>query len=166
MCSSSPHIWRVAKSLFMGTRYSLDTDRRARRIVKASQFATVDFCKSFWFMAESKLMQTVPDRFCPAVRVNQLIQIAPEKMQVKSVRNQLIDIPIPDAHGAPFPIQVRLISAKGRPGQPNQNDYSESPVSDCLIIHCHGGGFVAQSSLSHECVSLQFIHSILFALNK
>lgn len=23
--------------------------------------------------------------------------------------------------------------------------------SDCLLFHCHGGGFVAQSSRSHEC---------------
>ena len=151
----------------MGARFTLDTDQRARHIVTTAQFSTIDFCKSFWFMSESKLMQTlVINRFCPTVEVNQLIQIAPEKMQVKSVRNQLIDIPIPDAHGAPFPIQVRLISAKGRPGQPNQNDYSESPVSDCLIIHCHGGGFVAQSSLSHECVSLTFMCNILFALDK
>jgi hormone-sensitive lipase len=25
------------------------------------------------------------------------------------------------------------------------------PPSPCLIVHCHGGGFVAQSSRSHEC---------------
>lgn len=24
------------------------------------------------------------------------------------------------------------------------------PLSSCLVIHCHGGGFVAQSSASHE----------------
>ena len=99
-------------------------------------------------------MKRVPDRACPAVRVNQVIMIPPEPMQMNSVSSrQPVEIPIPKAHGDPRPIQVRLLSAKGRPGMPGQNEYAESPVSDCLILHCHGGGFVAQSSQSHECVN-------------
>lgn len=150
--STSPHLWRVAKSLFMGTQYTLDAEHRARRIVHASQYATVEFCKSFWFLAESDLMKKVPDRFCPAIRVNQLILIPPEPLQIESIHIKPVDIPIPSAHGSPAPIQIRLLSAKGRPGMPGQNDYAETTISDSLIIHCHGGGFVAQSSQSHETV--------------
>jgi hormone-sensitive lipase len=150
--STSPHLWRVAKSLFMSTQYTLDAEHRARRIVHASQYATVDFCKSFWFLAESDLMKKVPDRICPAIRVNQLILIPPEPLQIDSTKCKPVNIPAPSAHGPIAPIQVRLLSAKGRPGMPGQNDYSEATVSDSLIIHCHGGGFVAQSSSSHETV--------------
>ncbi len=150
--SKSPHVWRVAKSLLKGTQYTLNAEHRARRIVNASQYATVDFCKSFWFLAESDLMKKVPDRVCPAIRVNQLILIPPEPLQINSIYNTPVDIPVPSAHGPSAPIQVRLLSAKGRPGMPGQNDYAETTVSDSLIIHCHGGGFVAQSSQSHETV--------------
>lgn len=31
----------------------MDPELRARRIVNISQYADVDFCKSFWFLAES-----------------------------------------------------------------------------------------------------------------
>lgn len=148
--STSPHLWRVAKSLFMSTQYTLDAEHRARRIVHASQYATVDFCKSFWFLAESDLMKKVPDRMCPAIRVNQLILIPPEPLQIDSMKYKPVNIPVPSAHGPTAPVQVRLLSAKGRPGMPGQNDYSEATVSDSLVIHCHGGGFVAQSSQSHE----------------
>lgn len=154
--STSPHLWRVAKSLFRGTQYTLDAEHRARRIVHASQYATVDFCKSFWFLAESDLMKKVPDRVCPAIRVNQLILIPPEPLQIESVFGKPVDIPVPSAHGPPVPVQVRLLSGRGRPGMPGQNDYAETTVSDCLIVHCHGGGFVAQSSQSHETVSLLY----------
>ncbi len=99
-------------------------------------------------------MKKVPDRACPAIRVNQLILIPPEPLQIRSATGrQIVDIPIPIAHGPAAPIQVRLLSAKGRPGMPGQNEYAESTVTDTLILHCHGGGFVAQSSQSHECVS-------------
>ena len=151
--SKSPHLWRVATSLFKGTQYTFNAEHRATRIVNTSQYATVDFCKSFWFLAESDLMKRVPDRVCPAIRVNQVMLIPPEPLQINSVYNKPVTIPVPSAHGPPVPVQVRLLSAKGRPGMPGQNDYAETHVSDYLIIHCHGGGFVAQSSQSHETVS-------------
>lgn len=151
--SSSPHVWRVAKSLFMGTQYTFDAEHRARRIVNASQYATVDFIKSFWFLAESDLMKKVPDRLCPPIRVNQVILIPPEPIEINNSENIPIDVPLPTAHGPTTPIQVRLMSAKSRPGMPGQNGYSEASISDSLIIHCHGGGFVSQSSQSHETVS-------------
>lgn len=105
-------------------------------------------------------MKKVPDRVCPTIRVNQLILIPPERLQLNSIYNTPVDIPIPSAHGPPLPVQVRLLSAKGRPGMPGQNDYAETSVSDSLIIHCHGGGFVAQSSQSHETV-VRFITKII-----
>lgn len=151
--SNSPHVWRVAKTLFMGTQYTFDADHRAKRVVNASQYATVDFLKSFWFLAESDLMKKVPDQLCPPIRVNQVILIPPEPIKMNNTDNVPVDVPLPTAHGSPTPIQVRLMSARSRPGMPGQNGYAEASVSDSLIIHCHGGGFVAQSSQSHETVS-------------
>lgn len=48
-------------------------------------------------------------------------------------------------------VQVRLISCKMREGMiGSKNKKALEPPSKGLIIHCHGGGFVAQSSKSHE----------------
>ena len=136
--SNSKYLWRVTKSLFMGTQYFFDSDHRSQRIVNASQFATVDFCKSFWCLADSELMKRVPNRLCPSVQVNKLILIPSEPLQLELPDGKIIDIPLPTAHGPPSSIQVRLLIA------------SKSKVSDSLLIHCHGGGFVANSSQSHE----------------
>jgi len=36
-------------------------------------------------------------------------------------------------------------------GKAGENGSTTLPASPCLLVHCHGGGFVAQSSRSHEC---------------
>ena len=150
--STSSKVWRMANCFYMGTRYSLDTEHRARRIIGVSQFASVDFCKSFWFLAESDFMKRIPKRFCPSLEVNQVIHVPCEPLQIKSRHNRMVDIPIPCAHGPATPIPARLLSAKRRPGMPGSCEQdSQIPLSESIIIHCHGGGFVAQSSESHEC---------------
>lgn len=61
-CSSrSARPWRFVKSLAMGVFYTMDHDYRASRVVHASRHATIDFCKSFWFLPESAFMKRVPD---------------------------------------------------------------------------------------------------------
>lgn len=149
--STSEPVWKVANSLYMMTKYSYNTEHRAKRIVNVSQFATVDFCKSFWFLAESDLMKKLPQHVCPAIQVNQVIDIPTEPLQIRLERGS-VKIPIPCAHGPPAPIKVRLLCARRRPGMPGAHSRDAlMPLSDNIIIHCHGGGFVAQSSKSHEC---------------
>lgn len=48
---------------------------------------------------------------------------------------------------------MRLISYEVHEGMIGEatNRYKSKPPARGLLIHCHGGGFVAQSSLSHEC---------------
>lgn len=46
----------TANSFLTGGKFLLDPELRARRIVNISQYASVDFCKSFWFLAESGMI--------------------------------------------------------------------------------------------------------------
>lgn len=39
--------------IFSGSKYVLNPELRARRIVNISQYASVDFCKQFWFLGEN-----------------------------------------------------------------------------------------------------------------
>lgn len=43
----------TANSFLAGSKFLVDPELRARRIVNISQYAGVEFCKSFWFLAES-----------------------------------------------------------------------------------------------------------------
>jgi hormone-sensitive lipase len=79
------------------------------------------------------------------VRVNRLIKVKTEPLKISN------DIELPSVGT----IQVRLISSHEREGMIHEKRKKESknvrilPKSKALILNCHGGGFVAQSSQSH-----------------
>ncbi|CAH0560948.1 unnamed protein product [Brassicogethes aeneus] len=132
------------------TKYLTDPEQRARRIVNISQNADVDFCKAFWFLSESELMNHVPNVVSNSIAVSQIIQLPPEPLTL-TVNGREVEVPVPSAHIGNKPVQVRLISYKVRKGMIGQAASTKAePPSRGLLIHCHGGGFVAQSSKSHE----------------
>ncbi|XP_054736586.1 hormone-sensitive lipase [Anastrepha obliqua] len=165
-------ISKTTRGLWTGSKYFLNPEQCARRIVNISQNAKVDFCKAFWFLAESEMMNTIPTIVGSSVKVNRVIEIPPELLQLPRVNKtqklraatdlnqndnaELIDIPIPSAHIGPGnSVNVRLLSYTRREGMIGEGMFSRSwrrlPArSRSLLFHCHGGGFVAQSSKSHE----------------
>lgn len=143
---------RATNTVWNGGKYFMDPELRARRIVNISQYADVQFCKSFWFLAESEVMQRLPMIVCPALVVNKVISIPPEPLEHTKPDGSVIQIPIPTVHIGPQPLLVRLMSAVWREGMVGEaaGKTDTRPPSPALIFHCHGGGFVAQSSSSHE----------------
>lgn len=134
-------------------KYFFDAEARAKRIVNISQNAGVDFCKAFWFLAENRFMYSLPAIAGLRVKINRVFQIPPEPLQAFSrTKNILIDIPVPSSHIGPGPVKVRLISNIERVGMVGETSHKSKPQppSDTIIIHCHGGGFIACSSASHE----------------
>lgn len=139
----------LISSVWTGGQYLIDPEMRARRIVNISQSASVEFCKAFWFLAESEIMKRVPSLMSSNVSVNKLITIPPEPITVlKSDGTEMTVLP-PTVHLGLQGLNVRLISVNKRAGMGGDNS-SSLPPSDGIILHCHGGGFVAQSSKSHE----------------
>ncbi|XP_030388505.1 hormone-sensitive lipase [Scaptodrosophila lebanonensis] len=177
-------ILKTTRSLWTSGKYLINPELRARRIVNISQNAKIDFCKSFWFLAESELMHKLPSIVGSSIKVNRLIELPAEPLQlplrsfgdstaqkkllVESDENQnkdddihavhatnFVDIPVPSAHLGPgLPVSVRLLSAKRRAGMLGEGKFrgwhKPIPASSSILLHCHGGGFVAQSSKSHE----------------
>lgn len=152
--SEGGRISKATSLMYTSTKYMLDPELRARRIVNISQHSNVDFCKAFWFLAESELMHSLPSFIGFKVKVCRVITIPPEPIQLKAEKSDdIIDIPIPQSHGGAGPVKARLISAVKRKGMLGEKVNTRStihPPSTGLIFHCHGGGFVAQSSKSHE----------------
>ncbi|XP_049267753.1 hormone-sensitive lipase isoform X2 [Rhipicephalus sanguineus] len=68
----------------------------------------------------------------------------------------VVEIPCPSAHGPPAPVRCRLLSSAVRDGMQSLlpsnlvNSSDVLPPSHGLILHFHGGGFIAQSAESHE----------------
>ncbi|XP_012267079.2 hormone-sensitive lipase isoform X2 [Athalia rosae] len=132
-------------------KYLVDPEARARRIVNISQQADVDFCKNFWLLNESDLFLRLPALVMPTIAVNQVISIPPEELTLQCQNGTPVSIPVPRSHLGERTLSVRLLSSHHRKGMIGSIGVeSILPASDELIIHCHGGGFVAQSSRSHE----------------
>ncbi|XP_049949476.1 hormone-sensitive lipase isoform X4 [Schistocerca serialis cubense] len=135
--------FKAASSLWTGGKFAVDPELRARRIVNISQHASVDFCKSFWLLAETEIMARMQGVVGPSMAVNQVMLLPPEPLNVSGVA-----VPVPTAHFGPRPLPVRLLLARKRAGMVGSGATGSQPSSQ-LVVHLHGGGFVAQSSRSH-----------------
>lgn len=160
---------KTTSSMWTSGKYYWNPEQRARRIVNISQNAEIDFCKGFWSLAENEIMHFLPSVIGSSVKVNRVISIPPEPLQLKCDRDETIsiDIPVPTAHLGIGSVSARLISAnrfEGMVGERKNMNGTGSiggsggssvtsdtlPMATGFIFHCHGGGFVAQSSKSHE----------------
>ncbi|KAG8212792.1 hypothetical protein J437_LFUL019762, partial [Ladona fulva] len=108
---------KARNSLWTGGKYFMDPELRSRRIVNISQYASVDFCKSFWLLAETELMTRLPMMVTPGVAVNCVIAIPSEVVKMDKVDGSgQIVVPLPESHLGPAPVNCRLISAVRRRG--------------------------------------------------
>lgn len=150
--ASGGKLAKATSSMWTSGKYFMDPELRAKRIVSISQSAGIDFCKSFWFLAESEMMQKLPNIIGTQLKINKLIPIPCEPITMPQMADGgEIVIPAASSHGPPAPTFARLLSSVRREGMIGETaKKTAQPASTKLIFHCHGGGFVAQSSKSHE----------------
>ncbi|KAG5674157.1 hypothetical protein PVAND_004141 [Polypedilum vanderplanki] len=140
---------KATNSMFTSGKYYFDPEIRARRVVNLSQHASVDFCKSFWQLADLDIVSHSIPFVNYNTKVNRLFKINAEPLKISKLDGESIEV------NAPGTIQLRLISSHKREGMiigdKIKNKVSDQilPKSKALILHAHGGGFVAQSSKSH-----------------
>ncbi|KAK3798516.1 hypothetical protein RRG08_063525 [Elysia crispata] len=154
----SSHMMRVATSVFNSGKYFLDPELRAKQMVKVTRTADIRFCQTFWNFPESPIMHQLPSFVCPVMEVNEILTLGPDAFELPLVGGgDTVTITPPCAHTGPGHVYTRLISAQLREGQQalRKSVKSKAPVPakprvPGLIVHFHGGGFVAQSSKSHE----------------
>ncbi|XP_031568873.1 hormone-sensitive lipase-like [Actinia tenebrosa] len=137
-------------------KYTVNPEMRAKMIVKLTHKTNMEFCKAFWGLTEGFGVQHFPLFVCPALKVNNLFHIPAEPFEITSESGSVVSIAPPCSWSGLAPVQVRLMSFEWREGQSkdgsNNNQYSPKmkPKSKGLVLHIHGGGFVSQSSKSHE----------------
>ncbi|XP_075047005.1 hormone-sensitive lipase isoform X2 [Mixophyes fleayi] len=159
----------AASSFFISGRYAIDPELRGAEFERITQNLDVNFWKNFWNITEMEVLTSLVGIASTTVRINKTLTVPPQplEMPLSSDPQRTVTINPPVAHTGPGPVHMRLISYQLREGQESEqlNAFMkpEGPLSleillrsrpaalsPDLIIHFHGGGFVAQTSKSHE----------------
>ncbi|XP_068097615.1 hormone-sensitive lipase isoform X2 [Hyperolius riggenbachi] len=159
----------AASSFFISGRYAIDPELRGAEFERITQNLDVNFWKSFWNITEMEVLTSLVGIASTTVRINKTLTVPPEPLEIPLLSDPQLTVTInpPVAHTGPGPVHMRLISYQLREGQESEelNAFTkpEGPLSldlrlrsrpaalsPELIIHFHGGGFVAQTSKSHE----------------
>ncbi|KAM9436362.1 hormone-sensitive lipase isoform 1-T1 [Clarias gariepinus] len=158
----------AASSLFTSGKYAIDPELRGLEYERITQNLDVHFWKTFWNITESEVLAGLASMTSTQVKVNRTLSVPPDCFDLPLVDDptHTVTISSPVAHVGPRPVQMRLISSDLREGQDNEKllaisrsdggsislslKIKKSPPSPWLVVHYHGGGFVAQTSKSHE----------------
>uniref|UniRef100_A0A4W4H3T4 Hormone-sensitive lipase n=1 Tax=Electrophorus electricus TaxID=8005 RepID=A0A4W4H3T4_ELEEL len=159
----------AAGSLFTSGKYALDPELRGQEYERITQNLDIHFWKTFWNITETEVLGLV-SMTSVQVKVNRALSVSPEPFDLPMVSDptRMVTICPPAAHIGPAQIQMRLISSELREGQDSEKllalcrseggpislslglKAKKCPPSPWLVVHYHGGGFVAQTSRSHE----------------
>lgn len=166
----SPGIGVAASSFFTSGKYAIDPELRGAEFERITQNLDVHFWKAFWNITETEVLSSLASMTSTQVKVNRALSVPPIPFDLPLAANHRASVTIapPSAHIGSAPVQMRLISYDLREGQDSEALLSLSrseggalslslglktkrlPSSPFLLIHFHGGGFVAQTSKSHE----------------
>ncbi|XP_062454740.1 hormone-sensitive lipase [Rhea pennata] len=165
----------AAGSLFTSGKFAVDPELRGAEFERLTQNLDVHFWKSFWNLTEMQLLASVASLAAAPVRLCWALTVPPEPLELPLAADPAltVTIPPPVAHTGPGPVRMRLLSYELREGQDSAAlsalagaeaeaevprwrrggpgaGARPGPPSPALLVHFHGGGFVAQTSRSHE----------------
>uniref|UniRef100_A0A8B9KC06 Hormone-sensitive lipase n=1 Tax=Astyanax mexicanus TaxID=7994 RepID=A0A8B9KC06_ASTMX len=163
-------IGQAALSVFTSGKYVVDPELRGAEFERITQNLDMQFWKTFWNITETELISSLASITSNTVQVNLMLSVPgePLSLPLASDPSLVVNVSPPVAHWGPGPVNVRLISHALREGQDSAELMAlsrgerpprslsvgfrnqKSPPSPWLLIHFHGGGFVAQTSRSHE----------------
>nr|XP_014345780.1 PREDICTED: hormone-sensitive lipase [Latimeria chalumnae] len=169
----------AASSFFTSGKYAIDPELRGAEFERITQNLDVHFWKAFWNITEMEVLTSLVNITSSTVRVNKVLSVPPNSFDLPLATdpNLMVTITPPVAHTGPAPVQMRLLSYELREGQDSEELNSlvklegplnldlrlktkKAPRSKCLIVHFHGGGFVAQTSKSHEPYLKSWAHEL------
>ncbi|CAG9531830.1 unnamed protein product [Cercopithifilaria johnstoni] len=136
-------------SFLNSPRFILSPEQRAKRIVKVTREADIEFCRGFWNLSE--FGSQVPRIFCPNMAINELREIGwVGSITMATTSGGTVKIPEPSSYTGPRPVKIRVLSYCHRQVLSPAGSQNQLPPSPYLLLHCHGGGYVATTSKSHE----------------
>ncbi|XP_073782133.1 hormone-sensitive lipase isoform X4 [Danio rerio] len=160
----------AASSFLTSGKYAIDPELRGQEYERITQNLDVHFWKTFWNVTETEVLSSLVSLTATTVKVNRALSVPPVAFDLPLAADPTRTVTLcpPAAHLGPGPVQMRLISHELREGQDSEKllalcrseggpitislglKTKRSPPSPWLVLHFHGGGFVAQTSKSHE----------------
>ncbi|KAA0703295.1 Hormone-sensitive lipase [Triplophysa tibetana] len=160
----------AASSFFTSGKYAIDPELRGQEYERITQNLDVHFWKAFWNITETQILSSLVSMTATQVKVNRALSVPPEPFDLPLAADptRMVTVSPPSSHVGLGPVQMRLISHELREGQDGEKlmamcrseggpislslslKTKRSPPSPWLLVHFHGGGFVAQTSKSHE----------------
>lgn len=163
----------------LGLKYLTDPDFMAKRVCEATKELPVEFVQNFYSMSEGELLGTLTylsidqkvldlplvlvgaplRRTMGSIATNHVIHLQPEPL--KTIRQNedqgYFQVPIPSSHIGQKAVRARLLSPYRTVDMiGNCKSCFQAcsckiqPSSDAIFFHMHGGGFIAQTSKSHQ----------------
>lgn len=160
----------AASSFLTSGKYAIDPELRGQEYERITQNLDVHFWKAFWNVTETEVLSSLVSMTATQVKVNRALSVPPLPFDLPLAADptHMVTVSPPAAHIGLGPVQMRLISYELREGQDSEKLLAlcrseggtislslglwttRSPPSPWLVLHFHGGGFVAQTSKSHE----------------
>uniref|UniRef100_A0A8C2BW08 Hormone-sensitive lipase n=1 Tax=Cyprinus carpio TaxID=7962 RepID=A0A8C2BW08_CYPCA len=160
----------AASSFLTSGKYAIDPELRGQEYERITQNLDVHFWKAFWNITETEVLSSLVSMTATQVKVNRALSVPslPFDLPFAADPTHMVTVSPPAAHIGRGPVQMRLISYELREGQDSEKllalcrseggqislslglKTKRSPPSPWLVLHFHGGGFVAQTSKSHE----------------
>ncbi|KAF3834308.1 hypothetical protein F7725_025512 [Dissostichus mawsoni] len=153
----------AALSLLTSGKYVMDPELRGAEFERITQNLNMQFWKSFWNLTESGLLTGFSRIASSPVQINLTLTVPPVSLRLPLASDPRLTATIspPIAHWGPGPVHMRLISHELRVGQlfsrrSSPHHSLSAPLgaeAAPLPLAAHPlprGGFVAQTSRSHE----------------
>jgi len=142
----------------IGFRYLTDPEFLAARVSEAIKELPVEFCQNFYSLNEGDLTGKALRRAMGPIKTNHVIKIPPEPLKtIRQDGSGFFEVPIPTSHIGLKEISARLLSPfrtvdmiGGCKVCFQGCSCKVQPSSNAIFFHMHGGGFIAQTSKSHE----------------
>lgn len=149
---------KTAKILFSSSKYVINPELRAEKLADIMKNANVEFCKAFWQLTETPLVHMSSNFITPNLPVNVVKALDPIDLEIDMTNGEKTIIKAPFQKNE---LTIRILSDEFREGMHdldnqllitclNTGNRSIQTRSPNLILHAHGGGFIAHSSKSHE----------------
>ncbi|XP_065907809.1 hormone-sensitive lipase-like isoform X2 [Dysidea avara] len=147
-------ILKMVSSALNGTDYLMFPNRRGMKFADLTQDCDVQFTKAFWSINEHHTIRSLVNIVSPATAIRDEIVIPADDINVEAPTHCSSTFtlkPPSSGHHGVHSIHCLYLSHTARIGHKKHvSKKLIKPAARGLLIHLHGGGFVAQSSLSHE----------------
>ena len=141
-----------------GLKYLANPEFLAARVGQAAKELPVEFVQGFYGMSEGEWLGRPLRRTMGHIATNHVLEIAPDPIKTLKLNGEgFFEVPLPTSHVGVQPVVARLLCPFRTVDMIGKCEEcfttcscQVQPASNGIFFHMHGGGFIAQTSKSHQ----------------